>query len=146
MRRQSHHARASRLVRQQIGNLQSHPSFAVPEEAPAEHRRKLQKLERAEREAYLCGRDHQPRSSNREARLVKDDLLNTAEYQGGDAIILSRAPLIGILELTDNRGEPLKLRLDRPNTEVLMAALTKFLLKGDGDDAPSIAPGRDASG
>ena len=145
MRRQGHHARAARLVRQQLGNLQSHPSFAVPDQAPAEHRRKLQELERAEQKADLRGGDHQPRSSNRETRSVKDDPLKTVEYQDGDVTMLSRAPLIGILELTNRDGEPIKLQLDRANAEALMAALTKFLLKGAGEDAP-IAADRDAAG
>jgi hypothetical protein len=132
------------LVRQQIGNLQSHPSFAVPNQAPAEHRRKLQELERAERKANLRGGDHQPRSSNRETRSVKDDPLKTAEYQDGDVAILSRAPLIGTLELTDNDGEPIELQLNRRNAQALMAALTKFLLTGEGEDAPAIAADRGA--
>ena len=117
----------------------------MPNQAPAEHRRKLQELERAERKADLRGGDHQPRSSDREARSVKDDPLKTAEYQDGDVTILSRAPLIGTLELTDNDGEPIKLQLDRRNAEALMAGLTKFLLSGEGEDAP-MAADRDASG
>jgi hypothetical protein len=58
----------------------------------------------------------------------------------------SRAPQIGALELADNDGEPIELQLDRRTAEALMAALTKFLLTGEGEDAPPMAADRDASG
>ena len=77
---------------------------------------------------------------------MNDDAPKTAEYQDGDITILSRAPLIGTLELADNDGEPIELQLDRRNAQALMAALTKFLLTGEGEDAPPIAADRDASG
>ncbi|WP_394887504.1 hypothetical protein ACG873_21690 [Mesorhizobium sp. AaZ16] len=75
---------------------------------------------------------------------MNDDPLKTAEYQDGDITILSRAPLIGTLELTDDDGEPIELQLDRRTAEALMAALTKFLLTGEGEDAPPIPADRDA--
>jgi hypothetical protein len=50
------------------------------------------------------------------------------------------------LELADNDGEPIELQRDRRTAEALMAALTKFLLTGEGEDAPPIAADRDASG
>jgi hypothetical protein len=128
-----------------MGNLQSHPCFAVPNQASAEHRRKLQELERVERKEYGRGGDHQHRVPQTGRRtIVNDDPSKTAEYQDGDITILSRAPLIGTLELTDNDGEPIELQRDRRTAEALMAALTKFLLNGEGEDAP-MAADRDAS-
>jgi hypothetical protein len=99
-------------------------------------------LERAERKAYGRGGDHSPKQGG---TIVNDHPPKTAKYQDGDVTILSRAPLIGILELTENDDVPINLQLVRRNAEALMAALTKFLLKGEGEDAP-IAADRDGSG
>ncbi|WP_353646533.1 hypothetical protein [Mesorhizobium sp. WSM2239] len=75
---------------------------------------------------------------------MNDDPPKTAEYQDGDITILSRAPLVGTLELTDNDSEPIELQLDRRSAQALMTALTKFLLTGEGEDAPPIAADLDA--
>jgi hypothetical protein len=63
--------------------------------------------------------------------------LKTAEYQGREVEVLSRAPLVGSLALMGNDNEPIDLQLDRASAEALMATLTVFLLKGEGEDAPS---------
>ena len=68
-----------------------------------------------------------------------DDPPKTAEYQGRDVDVLSRAPLIGTLELMGDDDEPIDLQLDRASAEALMATLTIFLLKGEGEDASSPA-------
>jgi hypothetical protein len=74
--------------------------------------------------------------STGEETIMGDDLPKTAEYQGRDVDVLSRAPLIGTLELMGGDDEPIDLQLDRASAEALMATLTIFLLKGEGDDAP----------
>ena len=66
-----------------------------------------------------------------------DEPLKTAEYQGGDVDVLSRAPLMGTLELIGDDDHPIELELDRGSAEALMAVLTIFLLKGEGEDAPN---------
>jgi hypothetical protein len=71
--------------------------------------------------------------------MMGDDPPKTAEYQGRDVDVLSRAPLIGKLELMGDDDEPIDLQLDRASAEALMATLTIFLLKGEGEDAPSPA-------
>jgi hypothetical protein len=68
-----------------------------------------------------------------------DEPHKTAEYQGGDVHVLSRAPLIGTLELIGDDDQPIELELDRGSAEALMAVLTIFLLKGEGEDAPNAA-------
>jgi hypothetical protein len=72
-----------------------------------------------------------------ETMMDDDEPPKTAEYQGRDVDVLSRAPLIGTLELMGDDDEPIDLQLDRASAEALMATLTIFLLKGEGEDAPS---------
>jgi hypothetical protein len=76
-----------------------------------------------------------------ETMMDDDEPPKTAEYQGRDIDVLSRAPLIGTLELMGDDDEPIDLQLDRASAEALMATLTIFLLKGEGEgeDAPSPA-------
>jgi hypothetical protein len=80
--------------------------------------------------------------SNWEDSMLDDDgPPKTAEYQDGDVTVLSRAPLMGTLELMGDDDEPIELQLDRECAENLMSVLTIFLLKGEGEDAPNaIAP------
>jgi hypothetical protein len=68
--------------------------------------------------------------------MMDDGPPKTAEYQGRDVDVLSRAPLIGTLEVMGHDDEPIELELDRASAEALMATLTMFLLKGEGEDAP----------
>jgi hypothetical protein len=77
--------------------------------------------------------------SNGEETMMGDGPPKAAEYQGRDVDVLSRAPLIGTLALMGDDDEPVDLQLDRASAEVLMATLTIFLLKGEGEDAPSPA-------
>jgi hypothetical protein len=60
----------------------------------------------------------------------------TAEYQDGDVMVLSRAPLIGTLELIGDDDESIHLRLDRERTEELVSVLLEFLMQGEGEDSP----------
>jgi hypothetical protein len=69
--------------------------------------------------------------------MADDGPPKTAEYQDGDVTVLSRAPLMGTLELMGDDNEPIELQLDRESAENLMSVLTIFLLKGEGEDAPN---------
>ncbi|TPJ38587.1 hypothetical protein [Mesorhizobium sp. B2-7-1] len=61
-----------------------------------------------------------------------------AEYQDGDVIVTSRAPLHGRLELVTDDDDTIDLLLDRDSAEELVAALIEFLGQGEGDDAPKV--------
>ena len=60
------------------------------------------------------------------------------KYQDGDARVLSRNPLRGLLELAGEDDETYELILTKWHAEELLSVLTEFLSKGEGGDAMKI--------
>lgn len=60
----------------------------------------------------------------------------SAEFWDNDITILSKDPLIGILELASSDDQAIELTLNRRDAEALLGILVQFLSQGEGRDFP----------
>ncbi|WP_431324904.1 hypothetical protein [Rhizobium sp. YTU87027] len=61
------------------------------------------------------------------------------EYHSDDIGVISKNPLIGVVDLWSEEHGAVALKLDRVAAEELLSALIQFLGQGEGQDAPNIA-------
>lgn len=66
----------------------------------------------------------------------------SAEFRNVNVAIVSRHPLLGVLEFASSTGETVEVVLDRPNAEALISALALFLMH----DNEALPNSPDASG